>query len=88
MPITNRRSRQGFPTTCDSCGQIDHLRINGVDVPLVEAELNHRYPDRVAVIDIKIALGLSTSVDPDSLWWRGLRRVTMPSKGVGSCRTG
>lgn len=28
-------------------GQIDNLRVNGVDVvPLVEAELNRRYPDR------------------------------------------
>jgi hypothetical protein len=33
----------------------------------VEAELNRRYPDRVPVIDVKIALGPSTSVGPDSL---------------------
>jgi uncharacterized protein YjbI with pentapeptide repeats len=32
----------------DISGQIENLRINGVDVgPLVEAELNRRYPDRV-----------------------------------------
>ncbi|WP_328988473.1 DinB family protein [Kribbella sp. NBC_01245] len=32
----------------DLSGDIDNLRINGVDVvPLVEAELNRRYPDRV-----------------------------------------
>ena len=32
----------------DINGQIENLRINGVDVaPLVEAELNRRYPDRV-----------------------------------------
>ncbi len=32
----------------DISGEIDNLRVNGVDVvPLVEAELNRRYPDRV-----------------------------------------
>jgi uncharacterized protein YjbI with pentapeptide repeats len=32
----------------DISGEIENLRVNGVDVvPLVEAELNHRYPDRV-----------------------------------------
>ena len=32
----------------DVSGEIDNLRVNGVDVvPLVEAELNRRYPDRV-----------------------------------------
>jgi uncharacterized protein YjbI with pentapeptide repeats len=31
----------------DISGEINNLRVNGVDVtPLVEAELNHRYPDR------------------------------------------
>ena len=32
----------------DISGQVENLRVNGVDVvPLVEAELNRRYPDRV-----------------------------------------
>jgi uncharacterized protein YjbI with pentapeptide repeats len=32
----------------DLSGEIENLRVNGVDVvPLVEAELNRRYPDRV-----------------------------------------
>ena len=32
----------------DISGDIENLRVNGVDVvPLVEAELNRRYPDRV-----------------------------------------
>src|SRR5471030_628373 len=32
----------------DISGEIENLRVNGVDVvPLVEAELNRRYPDRV-----------------------------------------
>ena len=32
----------------DVSGEIENLRVNGVDVvPLVEAELNRRYPDRV-----------------------------------------
>src|SRR5690349_3642980 len=32
----------------DISGQVENLRVNGVDVaPLVEAELDRRYPDRV-----------------------------------------
>jgi hypothetical protein len=34
----------------DISGEIENLRVNGVDVaPLVEAELNRRYPDRVTM---------------------------------------
>lgn len=37
----------------DLSGEIDNIRINGVDVvPLVEAELNRRYPDRVKMFPV------------------------------------
>jgi hypothetical protein len=40
--------RGAAPVNVDLSGEIDNLRVNGVDVvPLVEAKLNRRYPDRV-----------------------------------------
>ena len=40
--------RQRWFRTVDISGEIENLRVNGVDVvPLVEAELNRRFPDRV-----------------------------------------
>ena len=37
----------------DISGEIKNLQVNGVDVvPLVEAELNRRYPDRVKMRSI------------------------------------
>jgi DinB superfamily len=40
--------RGAAPVNVDISGEIQNLRVNGVDVvPLVEAELDRRYPDRV-----------------------------------------
>jgi hypothetical protein len=48
VDLTGVTIRGAALVNVDISGQIDNLRINGVDiVPLVEAELNRRYPDRV-----------------------------------------
>jgi hypothetical protein len=57
VDLTNARFRlvdltgvmiRGALVNVDISGEISNLRVNGVDVgPLVEAELNRRYPDRV-----------------------------------------
>ena len=45
--LTGVRIRDALLMNMDISGQISNLRVNGVDVvPLVEAELNRRYPDR------------------------------------------
>ena len=47
MNLTGVRIRDALLVDMDISGQISNLRVNGVDVvPLVEAELNRRYPDR------------------------------------------
>lgn len=39
---------RGAAVDVDISGEIENLRVNGIDVvPLVEAECNRRYPDRV-----------------------------------------
>jgi hypothetical protein len=46
--LTGVRIRDAVLVNVDMSGEIKNLRVNGVDVvPLVEAELNRRYPDRV-----------------------------------------
>ena len=48
VDLTGAMIRGSLLVNVDINGQIDNLRVNGVDVvPLVEAELNRRYPDRV-----------------------------------------
>jgi len=48
VDLTGAVIRGAFLVNVDIDGQIENLRVNGVDVvPLVEAELNRRYPDRV-----------------------------------------
>jgi DinB superfamily/Pentapeptide repeats (8 copies) len=48
VDLTGVSIKDGLLVDVDISGQIENLRINGVDVvPLVEAELNRRYPDRV-----------------------------------------
>jgi uncharacterized protein YjbI with pentapeptide repeats len=48
VDLTGVTIRGAALVNMDIGGEIDNLRINGVDVvPLVEAELNRRYPDRV-----------------------------------------
>jgi uncharacterized protein YjbI with pentapeptide repeats len=48
VDLTGAMIRGAFLVNVDIDGQIENLRVNGVDVvPLVEAELNRRYPDRV-----------------------------------------
>ena len=47
VDLTGARMRDVLLVNVDISGQISNLRINGVDVvPLVEAELDRRYPDR------------------------------------------
>jgi DinB superfamily/Pentapeptide repeats (8 copies) len=46
--LTGVMIRGAALVSMDLSGEIENLRVNGVDVvPLVEAELNRRYPDRV-----------------------------------------
>jgi uncharacterized protein YjbI with pentapeptide repeats len=48
VDLTGAMIRGAALVNVDIDGEIDNLRVNGVDVvPLVEAELNRRYPDRV-----------------------------------------
>ena len=48
VDLTGARMRDAVLVNVDISGEIGNLRVNGVDVvPLVEAELNRRYPDRV-----------------------------------------
>jgi DinB superfamily/Pentapeptide repeats (8 copies) len=48
VDLTGAMIRGAALVDVDISGEIDNLRVNGVDVvPLVEAELNRRYPDRV-----------------------------------------
>jgi uncharacterized protein YjbI with pentapeptide repeats len=47
VDLTGATIRGSLLVNVDINGQIENLRVNGVDVvPLVEAELNRRYPDR------------------------------------------
>jgi hypothetical protein len=48
VDLTGVTIRGAAVVNVDVTGEIENLRVNGVDVgPLVEAELNRRYPDRV-----------------------------------------
>lgn len=48
VDLTGAMIRGAALVDVDISGKIDNLRVNGVDVvPLVEAELDRRYPDRV-----------------------------------------
>jgi uncharacterized protein YjbI with pentapeptide repeats len=48
VDLTGAMIRGSLLVNVDIAGRIENLRVNGVDVvPLVEAELNRRYPDRV-----------------------------------------
>jgi uncharacterized protein YjbI with pentapeptide repeats len=48
VDLTGAMIRGAALVNVDISGEIENLRVNGIDVvPLVEAELNRRYPDRV-----------------------------------------
>jgi uncharacterized protein YjbI with pentapeptide repeats len=48
VDLTGAMIRGAALVNVDISGEIENLRVNGVDVvPLVEAELNRRYPDRI-----------------------------------------
>jgi hypothetical protein len=48
VDLTGVMIRGAALVNMDMSGEIENLRVNGVDVvPLVEAELDRRYPDRV-----------------------------------------
>jgi hypothetical protein len=48
VDLTGAMIRGAALVNVDISGEVDNLRVNGVDVvPLVEAELDRRYPDRV-----------------------------------------
>ena len=64
----------------DIDGYIYGLRVNGVEVePLVEAELNRRYPERALLQDRSIA-GLRAALDAFEAMWEGTveRVAAMP----------
>ena len=48
VDLTGASIRGSFLVNVDISGDVENLVVNGVDVaPLVEAELNRRYPDRI-----------------------------------------
>ncbi|HEX2551936.1 MAG TPA: pentapeptide repeat-containing protein, partial [Nocardioidaceae bacterium] len=48
VDLTGVSIRGAVLVDVDISGEIENLRVNGIDVvPLVEAELNRRFPDRV-----------------------------------------
>jgi hypothetical protein len=50
VDLTGVRIRGAAVVDVDISGDIENLRVNGVDVvPLVESELNRRYPERVKI---------------------------------------
>ena len=50
VDLTGAVIRGALLVNVDISGEILHVRINGVDVvPLVEAELDRRYPDRATM---------------------------------------
>jgi DinB superfamily/Pentapeptide repeats (8 copies) len=70
--LSGVRIRGGDLTRAELDGEIDGLRVNGVEVaPLVDAELNRRYPERAA-------LGAR---DADSMraGWTGLEAMWAPT---------
>jgi hypothetical protein len=88
------RSRQRYDLTrvtirgadlrdMDISGQIDNVRINGVDVvPLVEAELDRRYPDR-AKMRPGDAAGYREACDVlERLWQQTVARARQMDPGL------
>ncbi|GAA4716223.1 Pentapeptide repeat-containing protein [Promicromonospora umidemergens] len=67
----------------DIDGFIYGLRVNGVEVePLIEAELNKRYPERALLQDRSIS-GLRTALDAfDSMWEATYERVASMPQGT------
>src|SRR5262249_1900422 len=56
VDLTGARIRGALLVDMDLSGEISNLRVNGVDVvPLVEAELNRRYPDRAKMRPVDAA---------------------------------
>src|ERR1700728_92882 len=76
VDLTGATIRGSLLVNVDINGQIENLRINGVDVaPLVEAELNRRYPDRVKMRPSDAA-GYREAWDSlDRLWGETVERA-------------
>jgi hypothetical protein len=76
VDLTGVMIRGAALVNVDISGQIENLRVNGVDVvPLVEAELDRRYPDRVKMRPTD-ADGFREAWDIlERLWQRSVERA-------------
>jgi uncharacterized protein YjbI with pentapeptide repeats len=76
VDLTGVMIRGAALVNVDISGEIENLRVNGVDVvPLVEAELNRRYPDRVKMRPTD-ADGFREAWDSlERLWQRTVERA-------------
>ena len=76
VDLTGVMIRGAALVNVDISGDIKNLRVNGVDVvPLVEAELNRRYPDRVKMRPVD-ADGFREAWDIlERLWQRTVERA-------------
>ena len=76
VDLTGVMIRGAALVNVDMSGEIENLRVNGVDVvPLVEAELNRRYPDRVKMRPADAA-GFREAWDIlERLWQRTVERA-------------
>ena len=71
VDLTGVTIRGAALVNVDMSGMIENLRVNGVDVvPLVEAELNRRYPDRARMRPADAA-GFREAWDILERLWRG-----------------
>jgi uncharacterized protein YjbI with pentapeptide repeats len=76
VDLTGATVRGAVVMNVDISGEIVNLRVNGVDVvPLVEAELNRRYPDRIKLSPAD-ADGFREAWDIlETLWQRTVERA-------------
>ncbi|MET0741289.1 MAG: DinB family protein [Candidatus Nanopelagicales bacterium] len=76
VDLTGAIFRGAALVNVDISGEIENLLVNGVDVaPLVEAELNRRYPDRVKMRPIDAA-GFREALDVvEALWQQTVDRA-------------
>ena len=90
VDLTGAVIRGALLVNVDISGEILHVRINGVDVvPLLEAELNRRYPDRAKMRPAD-ADGYRQAWDIlERLWQQTVARATRgrrASRCAGACR--
>jgi hypothetical protein len=83
VDLTGAMIRGAALVNVDISGEIKNLRVNGVDVvPLVEAELNRRYPDRVKMRPTD-ADGFREAWDIlEGLWQQTVKRARGMASGL------